>query len=67
MIFKTIQVSKETHEMLDICKDIFMEHHPEFERQHLSYHKIVYEAVKYYIKTEPKHKHRLVKVDKYEK
>jgi hypothetical protein len=57
MSFRTIQVKQKTFDYIEICKDVFMSYHPEYDRYVLSNHKIINEALLYYIKTEKDFKH----------
>ena len=66
MSFRPIQVKQECFDMMIICKKIFISYHPEFDEYMVSNHKIISEALKYYIKTEKDYKHLLREV-KYEK
>jgi len=51
MSFKTIQLKKVVFEMLPDAKQEFLRHHPEWETEHISNNKIIYEALKFYIAT----------------
>jgi hypothetical protein len=56
MNWKTIQVDDRVMKHLETCKMIFLTYHPFYEKHHISNNKILWEAMKYYIKTEPKFK-----------
>ena len=51
MSFHTIQLKHRVFEMLPIAKKEFLDHHNDWEVEHISNNKIIYEALKYYIRT----------------
>jgi hypothetical protein len=57
MTFRNVKLDDKTYKMLDICREIFLTHHPHTEKHWLSCNKIIREALLYYIKTEPDFKH----------
>jgi hypothetical protein len=69
IIFSTVQIDSRCKNLLKPCKLIFLTHHPHFEEHNISNNKIIFEAMKYYIKTEPKFKHIVdeLEAEEYEK
>ena len=51
MSFHTVQLKKVVFEMLPLAKKEFLEHHEDWEEELISNNKIIYEALKYYIRT----------------
>lgn len=50
MYNKNIRIDSDVDEHLKKCVDEFLRHHPELERIHISYNKIIYEICKFYLK-----------------
>lgn len=47
---KTVKLSKETHDMIDMARKEFLRYHPEMAEIQLSNNKILSETLKYYIR-----------------
>ena len=57
MTFHTILLDKKSfHELIPLCRKIYLSHHPELINIRISKSKILYEVMKYYIKTEKGYK-----------
>jgi hypothetical protein len=67
--FSTIQVDNRCKDLLKPCKMVFLTYHPHFEEHHISHNKIIFEALKYYLKTEPKFRYIVeeLEAEEYEK
>jgi hypothetical protein len=48
-----VKLDDKTYKMIEVCRQIFLKFHPYYESRHLSCNKMLGEAMKYYIKTEP--------------
>jgi len=65
MTTKNIGMRTKDFELIDMAKDVFLMHHPYLDKIMVSNRKIIFEALKYYIKTEPTFRHKIG--DKYDK
>ena len=48
-MYVTIAVTKEMKDRLELCKEDFLRHHPEFRSIPISYNKILYEVTRFYL------------------
>lgn len=53
MTFINVKLDDKTYKMISVCRKIFLKYHPHTEEHWLSCNKMIKEAMKYYIKTEP--------------